>query len=116
MRADYRRYISRFCAPFAYISRISIARVPKLKPRCERIEDIDIDWIFIGGATLSPRLVIAVPVAVAVASPTGNSSYRASTHGRFINDDTRNFAVESIENARRLISKYHRAIALKLLL
>jgi len=50
------------------------------------------------------------PAVVAVSRPTGNSSYYASTHGCFINDDTRNFAVESIENVRRLISKYHRVI------
>lgn len=48
------------------------------------------------------RLVIAAAATVAVAGPTGNSSYH-SGYGRFINDDARNFAVESVENARELI-------------
>lgn len=49
------------------------------------------------------RLVIAAAAAtVAVAGTTGNSSYRGG-YGRFINDDARNFAVESVENARGLI-------------
>lgn len=48
------------------------------------------------------RLVIADAATVAVAGTTGNSSYRGG-YGRFINDDARNFAVESVENARGLI-------------
>lgn len=132
---DYRRDISRFGLPATLpaliervlrVSCVSIKRgAPNGSPVADREYRYRLDIYrrlrftqrFRSQLAAPRRMLSGVasscycrPAVVAVPRPTGNSSYHASTHGRFINDDTRNFAVESIENVCRLISKYHRVI------